>query len=116
MQKRCLSLCHRKDFLVPTHSVCQPLFETSELRNDPLIKAASFVSVQEFLRGHDADISALDISLNGKLLASGQAGAPGRKGAVAMVFVWDLVATTVRPKIITLHHVIFQKLIMSDVM
>mmetsp|Transcript_67179 Transcript_67179/g.160907 ORF Transcript_67179/g.160907 Transcript_67179/m.160907 type:complete len:622 (+) Transcript_67179:88-1953(+) len=44
---------------------------------------------QEFLRGHDADISALDISLNGKLLASGQVGAPGRKGAVAGVIVWD---------------------------
>jgi len=44
---------------------------------------------QEFLRGHDADISALDISRNGKLVASGQLGSPYRKGAVAPVVVWD---------------------------
>lgn len=44
---------------------------------------------QEFLRGHDADVSAIDLSLNGKLLASGQLGSPFRKGAVAPVVVWD---------------------------
>jgi len=44
---------------------------------------------QEFLRGHDAQVSALDISLNGKLLVSGQQGSPYRKGAVAPVIVWD---------------------------
>lgn len=44
---------------------------------------------QEFLRGHDAEVSALDVSLNGKLLASGQLGSPNRKGAVAPVVVWD---------------------------
>ncbi|CAE7731088.1 CFAP52 [Symbiodinium microadriaticum] len=44
---------------------------------------------QEFLRGHDAEVSALDVSLNGKLLASGQLGSPSRKGAVAPVVVWD---------------------------
>lgn len=44
---------------------------------------------QEFLRGHDADISALDVSRNGKLVASGQLGSPYRKGAVAPVVVWD---------------------------
>lgn len=44
---------------------------------------------QEFLRGHDSDISALDISQNGKLIASGQSGSKYRKGAVAPVVVWD---------------------------
>jgi len=44
---------------------------------------------QEFLHGHDNEVSALDISANGKLVASGQLGSPGRKGAVAPVVVWD---------------------------
>eukprot|EP00933_Yihiella_yeosuensis_P048527 TRINITY_DN4478_c0_g1_i2.p1 TRINITY_DN4478_c0_g1~~TRINITY_DN4478_c0_g1_i2.p1 ORF type:complete len:668 (-),score=88.39 TRINITY_DN4478_c0_g1_i2:145-2001(-) len=44
---------------------------------------------QEFLRGHDAEVSCIDLSLNGKLLASGQLGSPSRKGAVAPVVVWD---------------------------
>lgn len=44
---------------------------------------------QEFLRGHDAEVSALDVSLNGKLLASGQLGSTNRKGSVAPVIVWD---------------------------
>jgi len=44
---------------------------------------------QEFLRGHDAQVCAIDISLNGKLIASGQVGSPYRKGAVAPVVIWD---------------------------
>merc|ERR1719399_796028 len=44
---------------------------------------------QEFLRGHDAEITALDISRNGKLLASGQLGSPSRKGQIAPIVVWD---------------------------
>mmetsp|Transcript_5798 Transcript_5798/g.13787 ORF Transcript_5798/g.13787 Transcript_5798/m.13787 type:complete len:622 (-) Transcript_5798:166-2031(-) len=44
---------------------------------------------QGFLHGHDADVSALDISLNGKLVASGQVASPGKKGALAPVIVWD---------------------------
>eukprot|EP00442_Polarella_glacialis_P000386 CAMPEP_0115057730 /NCGR_PEP_ID=MMETSP0227-20121206/5933_1 /TAXON_ID=89957 /ORGANISM="Polarella glacialis, Strain CCMP 1383" /LENGTH=617 /DNA_ID=CAMNT_0002442591 /DNA_START=85 /DNA_END=1938 /DNA_ORIENTATION=- len=44
---------------------------------------------QEFLRGHDAEVSALDVSLNGKLVASGQLGSQSKKGAVAPVIVWD---------------------------
>lgn len=44
---------------------------------------------QEFLRGHDAEVSAIDISLNGKLVASGQMGSPYLKGAVAPVVIWD---------------------------
>lgn len=44
---------------------------------------------QEFLRGHDNEVSALDVSQNGKLVASGQLGSPGRKGDLAPVVVWD---------------------------
>lgn len=44
---------------------------------------------QEFLRGHDNEVSALDVSANGKLVASGQLGSLGRKGSVAPVLVWD---------------------------
>lgn len=44
---------------------------------------------QEFLRGHDGEVSCLDLSPNGKLLASGQVGSSSRKGAAAPVMVWD---------------------------
>mmetsp|Transcript_131870 Transcript_131870/g.328804 ORF Transcript_131870/g.328804 Transcript_131870/m.328804 type:complete len:622 (+) Transcript_131870:90-1955(+) len=44
---------------------------------------------QEFLKGHDNEVSAIDVSLNGKLVASGQMGSLCRKGAVAPVIVWD---------------------------
>jgi WD40 repeat protein len=44
---------------------------------------------QEFLRGHDGEITALDVAQNGKLIASGQVGSPYKKGAVAPVVVWD---------------------------
>lgn len=68
------------------------------LQAETLIYAAASVVIiedvndphkQEFLRGHDADITAIDISRNGKLLASGQFGSPRLKGAVASVVVWD---------------------------
>mmetsp|Transcript_64097 Transcript_64097/g.134763 ORF Transcript_64097/g.134763 Transcript_64097/m.134763 type:complete len:623 (+) Transcript_64097:52-1920(+) len=44
---------------------------------------------QEFLRGHDNQVTALDVSANGKLLASGQLGSVAKKGALAPVIVWD---------------------------
>jgi len=44
---------------------------------------------QEFLRGHDCEVSAIDVSLNGKLVASGQLGSKFRKGQVAPVVIWD---------------------------
>lgn len=44
---------------------------------------------QEFLRGHDAEVTAIDVSLNGKLVASGQLGSSFRKGAIAPVVIWD---------------------------
>ena len=45
---------------------------------------------QEFLRGHDEEISALAISSSGTLVASGQAGSTFHKGDKAPVLVWDL--------------------------
>mmetsp|Transcript_20578 Transcript_20578/g.59601 ORF Transcript_20578/g.59601 Transcript_20578/m.59601 type:complete len:622 (-) Transcript_20578:77-1942(-) len=68
------------------------------LRAETLIYAAAAAIIiedvndphkQEFLRGHDAEVSALDVSLNGKLVASGQEGSPRQKGAVAPVVIWD---------------------------
>ena len=40
MQRRCLNLWHRKDFLAPTPSVRQPLFETSEHRGQNVTRDA----------------------------------------------------------------------------
>jgi hypothetical protein len=45
---------------------------------------------QEFLRGHDMEITAMDVSPSGNLLASGQLGTVHRKGYGAPVIVWDL--------------------------
>lgn len=68
------------------------------LRNETLIYTAAAAIIiedvndphkQEFLRGHDNEVSALDISANGKLVATGQIGSLCRKGAVAPVIVWD---------------------------
>jgi cilia- and flagella-associated protein 52 len=44
---------------------------------------------QDFLRAHDAEISALAISSNGKMIASGQRGSDRRKGAISPVIIWD---------------------------
>lgn len=44
---------------------------------------------QEFLRGHDADVSCIDVSLNGKMIASGQLGSSKQKGSVAPIVIWD---------------------------
>mmetsp|Transcript_13532 Transcript_13532/g.33226 ORF Transcript_13532/g.33226 Transcript_13532/m.33226 type:complete len:634 (+) Transcript_13532:86-1987(+) len=44
---------------------------------------------QDFLRAHDADVSAICISQNGKMIASGQRGSERRKGQIAPVIVWD---------------------------
>mmetsp|Transcript_30075 Transcript_30075/g.65597 ORF Transcript_30075/g.65597 Transcript_30075/m.65597 type:complete len:622 (+) Transcript_30075:180-2045(+) len=68
------------------------------VQRDTLIYAAAAAIIiedvndphkQEFLRGHDAEVSALDVSQSGKLVASGQLGSPSRKGAVAPVVIWD---------------------------
>jgi len=45
---------------------------------------------QEFLRGHDMEISAMAISPSGNILASGQLGTVHQKGHGAPVIVWDL--------------------------
>ena len=44
---------------------------------------------QEFLRGHDMELSALAVSASGALIASGQLGSSHRKGHHAPVIVWD---------------------------
>ena len=45
---------------------------------------------QEFLRGHDEEITALAITASGSLVASGQKGSTFHKGDKAQVLVWDL--------------------------
>ena len=55
---------------------------------------------QEFLRGHDMEITAMAISASGSKLASGQLGTVHHKGYGAPVIVWDL--NTKRP-LFTLH-------------
>merc|ERR1719158_912881 len=44
---------------------------------------------QDFLRGHDTEVCTLDVSANGRLIASGQLGSPFQKGAIAPVIIWD---------------------------
>ena len=44
---------------------------------------------QEFLRGHDMEISAMAISNSGKMLASGQVGTVFQKNPEAPVILWD---------------------------
>lgn len=50
---------------------------------------------QEFLRGHDMEITALEMSASGNMLASGQLGTTHHKGYGAPVIVWDF--NTKRP-------------------
>lgn len=45
---------------------------------------------QEFLRGHDMEITALALSPSGNMLASGQLGTVHRKGYGAPVIVWEM--------------------------
>jgi WD40 repeat protein len=47
---------------------------------------------QEFLRGHDADISCIALSPSGELIASGQVGSYTKSGQQAPVVVWDFAA------------------------
>ncbi len=44
---------------------------------------------QLFLRGHDADVSALDVSPSGRFVASGQVRSPNAPAGDALVVVWD---------------------------
>ena len=45
---------------------------------------------QEFLRGHDMEVTALAISKTGAMVASGQTGTTHRKGFGAPVIVWEV--------------------------
>jgi hypothetical protein len=47
---------------------------------------------QTFLRGHDADVTCLDVSASGRFLASGQTRSPSAPAGDAMAVVWDLSA------------------------
>ena len=49
---------------------------------------------QEFLRGHDMEISAMATSFSGKLLATGQVGSIFQKTPEAPVILWDFEART----------------------
>ncbi len=49
---------------------------------------------QEFLRGHDMEVSAMAISFSGKLLATGQIGSIFQKTPEAPVILWDFEAKT----------------------
>ncbi|EQC30761.1 hypothetical protein SDRG_11522 [Saprolegnia diclina VS20] len=57
-----------------------------------VISRVSDTHAQEFLRGHDEEISSLCISRSGVLLASGQLPSTKRNGAGAAIVVWDLYA------------------------
>lgn len=54
------------------------------------VESLSDSHLQYFLRGHDADVSALAITHDGSLLASGQAGSQRAKTPEAPVVLWDL--------------------------
>jgi len=49
---------------------------------------------QEFLRGHDMEVSTLSISPSGRMLASGQLGTIHRKGYGAPIIIWDMYTKT----------------------
>lgn len=49
---------------------------------------------QEFLRGHDMEISAMATSFSGRLLATGQVGSIFQKTPEAPVILWDFEART----------------------
>ena len=49
---------------------------------------------QDFLRGHDMEITAMAISFSGKYLATGQLGTIFQKTPEAPVILWDLEAKT----------------------
>lgn len=49
---------------------------------------------QEFLRGHDMEVSAMATSFSGKLLATGQVGSIFQKTPEAPVILWDFEART----------------------
>ena len=52
---------------------------------------------QSFLRGHDADVTCLDVSASGRFLASGQTRSPSAPAGDAMAIVWDLAERPPRP-------------------
>lgn len=62
--------------------------------------------MQEFMRGHDEEISALAVSPSGKLLASGQHGSTMQKGEEAPVLVWDVESKRVLYELLGIRGVV----------
>ena len=57
----------------------------------PLVVIADVLDphAQHFLRAHDADVTALEVSSSGRFLASGQARSPNAPSGDSVVIVWD---------------------------
>ena len=81
-------------------SVCHPSDERRFVTTlGPHIVVADVLDphAQTFLRGHDADVTCLDVSASGRFLASGQTRSPSAPAGDAMAIVWDLAERPPRP-------------------
>ena len=58
--------------------------------HDLVIEDITEHRTQDFLRGHDGDVSCLAVSPDGRIAVSGQCGSTNRKGQAAPVIVWDI--------------------------
>jgi len=74
--------------------LCHPTKSNTIVYNTGTVLVVSDTSSvphkQQFIHGHDAEISAMCLSKSGKFLASGQLGSSKIAGDVAPVLVWDL--------------------------
>jgi len=73
-------------------SVCHPSDERRFVTTlGPHIVVADVLDphAQTFLRGHDADVTALDVGASGRFIASGQARSPNAPAGDSMVVLWD---------------------------
>jgi len=78
-------------------ALCHPLSETTyvtALGAHIVIADIYDPHKQIFLRGHDADVSAIHISANGRFIASGQIKSPHAPAGDALIIVWDAVKQT----------------------
>jgi WD40 repeat protein len=78
----------------PRTVVCHPSPSLDSLYVTALGAHVVFADVydphkQTFLRGHDADVSALDVSSSGRFVASGQVRSPNAPAGDATVIVWE---------------------------
>lgn len=73
-------------------NLCHPLYDSTyvtALGSNVVIADIYDPHKQLFLRGHDADVSAIHISANGRFIASGQVKSPHAPAGDAMIIVWD---------------------------